>query len=416
MRVFALGLSHRTAPIAVREKAAFTRAELPHALQTLNGALDNAVILSTCNRTELYAVAPEADGVQETFTSLLSRKTSLAEEELSSYLAFYEQEQAVRHLFEVASGLDSLILGESQVLGQVREAYSSAVNQGSANGLISKVFHHALRVGKRARRETRIGENALSISSAAVEAARDTLGDLSRSQVAVVGAGEAGKLVAKAMKDRGVGRMTVVNRTLERAQDLAQELEAEAAPLELLPELLGKVDIVVSSTDYQGIIITTEMVDGAMSQRNGNPLLVVDIAMPRDADPAIGRMPGVSLLDMDDLQSVSRANRLEREKEVSQVESIIDQEVGKFGDWWDSLRVAPGIAQLREHAEALRIREIKKTLKQLPNLTDEDAARIEALSRSIVKKLLHNPIATIKENPGYMETAQRMFGLNDKNS
>ena len=174
MRVFALGLSHRTAPIAVREKAAFTRAELPHALQALNGALDNAVILSTCNRTELYAVAPEADGVQETFTSLLSRKTSLAEEELSSYLAFYEQEQAVRHLFEVASGLDSLILGESQVLGQVREAYSSAVNQGSANGLISKVFHHALRVGKRARRETRIGENALSISSAAVEAARDT--------------------------------------------------------------------------------------------------------------------------------------------------------------------------------------------------------------------------------------------------
>ena len=175
--------------------------------------------------------------------------------------------------------MDSLILGESQVLGQVRDAYSSAVNQGSANGLISKVFHHALRVGKRARRETRIGENALSISSAAVEAARDTLGDLSRCQVAVVGAGEAGKLVAKAMKDRGVGRMTVVNRTLERARDLAQELEAEAAPLELLPELLGKVDIVVSSTDYQGIMITTEMVDGAMSQRNGNPLLVVDIAM-----------------------------------------------------------------------------------------------------------------------------------------
>ena len=168
--------------------------------------------------------------------------------------------------------MDSLILGESQVLGQVRDAYSSAVNQGSANGLISKVFHHALRVGKRARRETRIGENALSISSAAVEAARDTLGDLSRRQVAVVGAGEAGKLVAKAMKDRGVGRMTVVNRTLERARDLAQELEAEAAPLELLPELLGKVDIVVSSTDYQGIMITTEMVDGAMSQRNGNPL------------------------------------------------------------------------------------------------------------------------------------------------
>ena len=218
MRVFALGLSHRTAPIAVREKAAFTRAELPQALLSLKDALDNAVILSTCNRTELYALAEEGDAVRESFTSLLSRKTSLSEDELSGCLAFYEHEQAARHLFEVASGLDSMILGESQVLGQVRDAYSAAVSQGCASGLISKVFHHALRVGKRARRETRIGENALSISSAAVEAARDTLGDLGRREVAVIGAGEAGKLVARAMKDRGVGRMTVVNRTLERAK------------------------------------------------------------------------------------------------------------------------------------------------------------------------------------------------------
>ena len=258
MRVFALGLSHKTAPIAVREKAAFTRAEMPEALRALKDTLDNAVILSTCNRTELYAVAEEADAVREAFISLLGEKTSWAEEELSGYLAFYEQEQAIRHLFEVASGLDSQILGESQVLGQVREAYSAAVTQGCASGLISKVFHHSLRVGKRARRETRIGENALSISSAAVEAARDTLGDLSHSQVAVIGAGEAGKLVARAMKDRGVGRMTVVNRTLERARDLALELEAESAPLDRLPELLGEVDIVVSSTDYQGVMITTD--------------------------------------------------------------------------------------------------------------------------------------------------------------
>ena len=416
MRVYSLGLSHRSAPIGARERAAFTRAELPHALQTLKETLDNVVILSTCNRTELYAVAPDPEGVQEAFTSLLSRKTSWAEGELSDCLVLYEQEEAVRHLFEVASGLDSMILGESQVLGQVREAYSAAVNQECANGLISKVFHHALRVGKRARRETRIGENALSISSAAVEAARDALGDISRNQVVVVGAGEAGKLVAKAMKDRGVGRMTVVNRTLERARDLALELEAEAAPLDCLSDLLGSVDIVVSCTDYHGVMITTEMVDRAMARRNGSPLLVVDIAMPRDADPAIGEMPGVSLLDMDDLQSVSHANRMEREKEVAQVDGIIDQEIGKFSDWWDSLRVAPGIAQLREHAEALRIREMRKALKQMPNLAEEDAARIEAMSRAIVKKLLHHPIASIKENPSYMESAQRMFGLNGKDS
>ena len=416
MRVFALGLSHKTAPIAVRERAAFTRAELPNALRTLRETLDNAVILSTCNRTELYAIAPEAYGARESFYSLLGQKTSWSTEELSRYLVFYEQEQAARHLFEVASGLDSLILGESQVLGQMRDAYSAAVTQGCAKGLISKVFHHALRVGKRARRETRIGGNALSISSAAVETARDILGDLSGSRVAVVGAGEAGKLVARAMKDRGVGRMTVINRTLERAEDLARELEAESAPLDRLPELLGEVDIVVSSTDYQGLMITTDMVERASSRRSGIPLLVVDIAAPRDADPAIGRMPGVSLIDLDDLESVSRANRLEREKEVSRVEGIIDQEIGKFIEWWDSLSVAPGITQLRERAEALRSREIRKTLKQMPDLSEEDAARIEAMSRALVKKLLHNPIASIKENPAYMEAAQRMFRLNGKDS
>ena len=416
MKVYSLGLSHRTAPIAVREKAAFTRSELPDALQVLNESLENAVLLSTCNRTEMYAVAADEDVARQSFASLMGRKTSLSEEELSECLVSYEQEQAVRHLFEVASGLDSMILGESQVLGQVREAYSAAVNQGSASGLISKIFHHALRVGKRARRETRIGENALSISSAAVEAARETLGDLGRSRVAVVGAGEAGKLVAKAMKDRGVGQMTVVNRTLERARDLALELEADAAPLDSLDDLLGSADIVVSSTDYHGVMITTEMVGRAMSQRGGSPLLVVDIAMPRDADPAIGEMPGVSLLDMDDLQNVSKANRLEREKEVSQVQEIIDQEIGKFIDWWDSLQVAPGIAQLREHAEALRSREIRKALKQMPDLSAEDAARIDAMSRAIIKKLLHNPIASIKKNPRDLESAQRMFGLDGKDS
>ena len=182
------------------------------------------------------------------------------------------------------------------------------------------------------------------------------------------------------------------------------------------PTFSVRVDIVVSSTDYHGVLITADMAERAMSRRNGSPLLVVDIALPRDADPSIADMPGVSLLDMDDLQSVSEANRLEREKEVSQVQGIIDQEVGKFRDWWNSLSVAPGIAQLREHAEALRIREMRKALKQMPNLAEEDAARIEAMSRALVKKLLHNPIATIKENPAYMESAQRMFGLNGKDS
>ena len=412
MRLFALGLSHRTSPLEIRESIAFTRDELPRALQSLKGVLGDLVIISTCNRTEFYSTALDGSVVQDNLTDFLSQRFPRRQEEISPCLYFYEQEDAVRHLFRVTSGLDSQILGESEILGQVREAYSAAVTQGCARGLISKVFHHALRVGKRARRETGIGENALSISSAAVETARQTLGDITQCRVMVIGAGQAGKLVARALKDRGVAQLVVVNRTLKRAQDLAQELGGEATSFESLERLLGTVDIVVSSTDSPDVVLPTDLVARASSKRNGAPLLIVDIAIPRDADHAIGHLPGVSLLDLDDLETVSQANRREREKEVAQVEVIIDEEVSRFNEWWDSRNVAPGIAQLRDHAELLRHRELQKTLKQMPNLSEADAARVEAMSRAIVKKLLHQPIATIKENPSYMETTQELFKLN----
>ena len=414
MRLFALGLSHRTSSLEMRESIAFTRDELPQALQSLRDILGDVVIVSTCNRTELYCTGLDGSVVQEKLTSFLAHRFPRSEDELSPCLYFYEQEDAVRQLFRVASGLDSLILGESQILGQVREAYSASVTHGSARGIISKVFHHALRVGKRARSETRIGENALSISSAAVETARRTLGDIGQRSVMVIGAGQAGKLVARALKDRGVHQMVMVNRTLKRAQEVAKELGGEATSFESLEDLLGTVDIVVSSTDSPDVVLSQEMVARAASRRNGTPLLIVDIAVPRDADPAIGDLPGVTLLDLDDLEAVSQANRREREKEAAQVEDIIDEEVAKFQEWWDSRRVAPGIAQLRDHAEALRQRELQKTLKQMPHLSEDDVAHIEVLSRAIVKKLLHHPIATIKEDHSYLETAQELFKLNGK--
>jgi glutamyl-tRNA reductase len=414
MRLFALGLSHRTSPLEMREGIAFTRDELPQALQSLKDILGDVVIVSTCNRTEFYSTALDGRVVQDSLTDFLSQRFPRREQELSSCLYFYEQEDAARHLFRVASGLDSQILGESQVLGQVREAYSASVTQGCAHGPISKVFHHALRVGKRARRETKIGENALSISSAAVETARRTLGDISQCRVMIIGAGEAGKLVARAMKDRGVDQIVVVNRTLKRAQELAQELGGEATSFESLERLLGTVDIVVSSTDSQEVVLSTDLVARASSKRLGAPLLIVDIAIPRDVDSAVGQLPGVSLLDMDDLEAVSQVNRRGREKEVSHVEGIIDEEVSRFREWWDSRKVAPGIAQLREHAEQLRHQELLKTLKQMPHLSEDDVARVEVLTRAIVKKLLHHPIATIKENPSYLETTQELFKLNGK--
>ena len=414
MRLFALGLSHRTSSLEMRENVALTRDELPQALQSLNGILGDVVIVSTCNRTEFYSTGLDGSVIQESLTDFLAQRFPRREEEISPSLYFYEQEDAVRHLFRVSSGLDSLILGESQILGQVREAYSASVTNGCARGIISKVFHHALRVGKRARRETGIGENALSISSAAVETARRMMSDIDERSVMVIGAGQAGKLVARAFKDRGVHQMVMVNRTLKRAQEVAAELGGEAISFENLEDLLGTVDIVVSSTDSQNMILSQEMVARATSKRNGAPLLVVDIAVPRDADPAIGNLPGVTLLDLDDLESVSQANRLEWEKEVAQVEDIIDEEVSRFQEWWDTRRVAPGIAQLKEHAEVLRNQELLKTLKQMPHLSEEDVAHIEVLSRSIVKKLLHHPIAAIKEDPSYLETTQELFKLNGK--
>ena len=411
MKLFALGLNHWSSPLEMRESIAFTRDELPPALQSLRATLDDVVIVSTCNRTEIYSTGQDGGMIREALTGYLAQRFPQGRDDLSRSLYFYAQEDAVRHLFRVASGLDSLILGESQVLGQVREAYSASVAQGCARGVISKVFHHAMRVGRRVRRETRIGENALSVSSAAVEMARHTLGSISGRSVAVIGAGQAGKLVAKALKDRGVDRMVMVNRTLKRAQDLAESLGADASALEDLEDILGKVDIVVSSTDSQSVVLSREMVERALPMRNGKPLLIVDIAIPRDADPAAGDLDGVTLLDLEDLEKVSLTNRREREKEVSLVEGIIDEEISRFHEWWDSRKVAPGIAQLREHAEALRHREVSKTLRHMPSLAEEDVARIEALSQSIVKKLLHNPIAAIKEDPEHLEAAQELFKL-----
>jgi glutamyl-tRNA reductase len=414
MILCALGISHRTSPLEIRESIAFTKDELPEALLSLKDTIGDVVIVSTCNRTEFYSTGIDPRIIEQSLTDFLAQRFPWREEELSSCLYFYEQEDAIKHLFRVTSGLDSLILGESQILGQVREAYSASVTQGCAKGIIAKVFHHALRVGKRAHRETGIGDNTLSISSAAVETARQTLGDITQSRVMIVGAGQAGKLVARALKDRGVHQMVMVNRTLKRAQDVAQELGGEAKSFESLDDLLGTVDIVVSSTDSPDTVLSQEMVARASAKRNGSPLLVVDIAVPRDADPAIGKLPGVTLLDMDDLEEVSQVHRQKREEEAAQVEDIIEEEVSNFQEWWDSRRVVPGIAQLRDHAEYLRQQEISKTLKKMPHLSGDDIAHIEVLSRAIVKKLLHHPIAAIKEDPSYLETTQKLFNLNGK--
>lgn len=408
-----VGLSHLTAPLEVRERLAFTKEELEDALATLTESVGAGVILSTCNRTEVYTVAPDAFTCHERMLRFFSHQGSIEGKELSCYLYTHEHEEAVRHLFRVTSGLDSMILGESQILGQVRNSLDISLSNGHAGGALVDLFRHALRVGKRARKETGINRNALSVSSIAVKLAHRTLGDLRGRRVMVVGAGKAGKLVARALADSGVGRIVVVNRTLERARELASQLGGQAASFDEMQALLGSVDIVVSSTDSRGVVIPLNLMKKVMTARGGAPLILVDIAVPRDVSPRVAELDNVFLFNLDDLDSVSEANRAERQTEVARVEEIVEEETGNFMEWWATQESAPVIAALGEQVEALRRREFGKALKRMPHLSEQDVTQIEAFSKALVKKLLHNPIAVIKENksPLYMQLAQELFQL-----
>lgn len=408
-----VGLNHRTAPLRIRERVAFTRSELKDGLAALEESAGPGVILSTCNRTEVYSVAPDARTHRDRLLQFFMRYRSVDKEELSPCLYTYQHEEAVRHLLRVVSGLDSMIVGESQVLGQVRDAYGMAVSHGHVDGVLSKLFHHALRVGKRARSETGIGRNALSISHAAVKLASESVGDLRRSRVMVVGAGEAGKLVAQALGKRGAGKIIVVNRTLERARELAGQLGAEAAPMSSLQALLRSVNMVVSSTDAQGVVLSLDVMKRAMATRNGTRILVIDIAVPRDVDPRVADLDNVSLYDLDDLRSVSEADHAARQSEVARVEEMIDWETAQFMGWWNGLEAAPVIAALTRQAETLRRRELDKTLRRMPWLSAQEIDQIEAFSGALVKKMLHQPIVAIKEaqSQGSMQLAMELFGL-----
>ena len=414
MKLLAVGLNHRTAPLEVRERLALNRGDLPAALELLKQCAGQGVVLSTCNRTEVYTLAASSAQGQsqvEPFFSHLYEDL----EDLSPYLYTLEHLEAVRHLFCVACGLDSLILGETEILGQVREAYGSAVAGGAAHGVLSHIFHHTLRVGKRARRETGISRNALSISSACVELARRALGDLHGKEVLVIGLGEAGKLAARALTSGGAGSLWVTNRTYQRAVELAEDLGGTAAPFEEMAALLERVDMVVSTTGAPGYILAANTLEEGMERRQGVPLFLVDIAVPRDIDPAAAALSGVTLCNMDDLEAVSEWNRLQREQEAERVEAIVEEEVQRFARWYAGLELVPIIASLQQYGESVRRREVAKTLKRLAHLSEEEQERIDALTKAIVKKLLHHPIALLKNggSAGAVPVVQELFRLDE---
>ncbi len=404
------GLNHLTSPVEERERLAFSTEDLPGALAAIRKHVGNGVILSTCNRVELYAMAPEGQGA--TLIQLLNAMKGTDIDESRFFVL--QHLDAASHLFRVAAGIESMVLGESQILGQVREAMSAATEAGTLNGILSRVFHSAVSLGKRARTETAIGRHTVSVSSAAVALARQTLGELSDKTVLVISAGSMGKLAAKSLAQQTGSRILVANRTGERAADLAAELGGDAQPVALseLRTALAAADIVISGTGAGGFILGPGDVRPVMAGRNGRGLLFIDIAVPRDIDPTVRQIPGVHLRDIDDIEAVTSEGWEGRQAEVQRVEAIVAEEVANFLDWWRSLDVVPVIAALRERAESIRRRELERTLARLPELDAESRRRIEAMTAAIVKKMLDRPIARLKNGADrglYMEALQDLF-------
>jgi glutamyl-tRNA reductase len=406
MQLLLLGLNHRTAPVEVREQLALSPARLPLALQGLRdqcGAREVA-ILSTCNRAEIYAVgAPDAGPRIEQF---LSEFHHVSPRGLHSHLYQRSGGDSARHLFRVAAGVDSLVLGESQILGQVKSAFDLARQSGAISNVLDELFRRAITCGKRARAETSIGRGALSVGSAAVELARQVLGPLEGHTVLILGAGKMSALTAQHLVASGARRVIVSNRTRERAEELAQtfsgfeaadRIETEIVGWEEFPRRLAEADIVISSTRAPHHVLTAEQVSVAMKARRQRPLFLVDIAVPRDIDPTAHSLDNVFLFDIDDLQSVVQTNRSQRQSELNSVESIIESEVAAWEGWYRSLDTQPVLAALSRRAAAIRDNELESALAQLPNLSEREQEIVRVMAKQVASKLLHSPLRHLRE-------------------
>ncbi len=422
MHLLALGLNHNTAPIEIRERLAFAEGDQADSLRRLreNYGLAEAAILSTCNRSEIYVASEQShfDGVQ----AYLSEHHALDADHIEPCLYRHIDADAATHLFRVASGIDSLVIGESQILKQVRDALEMSQNTGSARLVINEVFQRALHVGKRARSETDIGRGRLSVATAAVELAGQIFDKLDGHRALLLGAGEMMELTAQYLVEAGLTHFTVANRTLERAQELARRFDGDAISLDDLDQCLTQVDIVISSTAAPNFVVTEQAVRAAMAGRRGRPLFLIDIAVPRDIDPGIRDVDNIFLFDMDNLEEVVAANRGEREGEILRVQSIVDEELGEFLHWFNSLSAGPLIKALRQQAVALQGDELARWQSKLAHLDDADRQLVETILRGYANKLLHQPLVQIRDlanrEDGYirLDTVRRLFDLEESDA
>ncbi|NIK69864.1 MULTISPECIES: glutamyl-tRNA reductase [unclassified Paenibacillus] len=413
MHIIVVGLNYRTAPVEVRERFAVAEKELPEALKQLmsTNSIMECVIVATCNRTELYAVVDRHHLCGHYIRSFMEQWFKLPREQFTSHLYMHEDDKAIEHLFRVTSGLDSMVIGETQILGQVKDAFALAQQQKTTGTLFNMLFKQAVTMAKRAHSETTIGESAVSVSYAAVELGKRIFGQFNKKTVMVIGAGETGELTAKHLYANGADRVIVVNRTYERAAQLAEKFNGIACSMEDAASKLHEADIVISSTGADGYVLERQAVAEAMKRRKSKPLFMIDIAVPRDLDPGIAAVENVFLYDIDDLEGIVASNIEQRRKEAEKIETMIEQESEQFEQWYKTLGVVPLIRALQTKAAHIHEETLNSLTNKLPDLDEHELKVIRKLTKSIVNQMMQDPILRIKEMAGekHSEEAMDMF-------
>lgn len=400
MSIIVIGVNHRSGPLSVLERVALAADDVPKAVESLvrRDDIREAVVVSTCNRTEVYAVAERFHGAYAEIRDFLCDVGHLAPDDLHPHLYAQHDELAVRHLFEVAAGLDSAVVGEAEILGQLRQAWEIAQREGAARSTLNLLFRRALGVGKRARTETAIGRGTASVSHAAVELAAAHLGSVEGRTVTVLGAGAMGEGIAVALRSAGAGDITVVNRNPERGEALAARIDGVACGLDGLAAAVARADLVLASTGAGTALVTPEMLAGA--DRRERPLLVVDIAVPRDVAPEVADLPGVTVLDLDAVAAWAERGRVQRRSEVERVEEILTDELDRYSLEVTALQAAPLVAALRARAEAVRAAELERFARSHRDLTPEQLELVDAVTKGVIAKLLHEPSVRLRNQAG----------------
>jgi len=424
MELIVIGLNHKTAPIEIRERLAFPEDGIEKPLSQIKSlpSLKENMILSTCNRVEIYAVVQETEKTILDLKGFLSQYHGLSLKEFEKRLYLLVGEEAVKHIFRVASSLDSMVVGEPQILGQIKSAYNMAAEAKTSGLILHRLLHRAFHVAKRVRTETKIGNSAVSVSFVAVELAKKIFGTLEKRTVLLMGAGEMCELAAQHLVSGGIEKVLVTNRTYERAVTLAQEFRGEPIPFEEIYRGLRRVDIVISATNSPQYLLHHEEVAKVIKDRKQKPIFFIDIADPRDIEPEVGDIENVYLYNIDDLQKVANDNIQDREKEAQKAEAIVRDEVVKFVNWYQSLEVTPTIVALRKKFEEIRNKELAKILSLHPHFSDKERQSLEALTSAIINKILHNPLTLLKQKNEeamadlYLDALRTLFGLTEKPS